>query len=136
VHDSLISCLVTETDIAGGEHWNTRYGVINVSYVNAVPAFLGLEELFVPGSEFVNVLSCAAMEQLRLTGAEYVKYGGISELEETELHRFTISPSGFCLHFDARTVDSGPVQVLLPWSRLESVVDRNGPLAPILSKKR
>ncbi len=136
VHDSLISCLITDMDIAGGDHWNMRYESINAGYVNGVPSFLGLEELFIPGSGFVSVLSDAAIEQLRLAGAEYVKYGGISGLEEDMLYRFTISPAGFCLHFDARTVDTRSMEVLLPWIKLESVVDRNGPVAPIWSKKR
>lgn len=139
VHDSLVSCLITSYEFTGGAHGNSSYEVLNVGYRNGAPAILHLEDLFKPGSNFLRLLSNAGMEQMRLAGVAHAEDGSISELNESMLNHFTLSPKGFALHYAPYEVGpyaAGPVDIVIPWKRLESVLWWDGPLAPIWKGKK
>jgi hypothetical protein len=139
VHDSLVSCLIERWDFTGGAHGNSYFEVMNAGYVTGSPKMLMLDKLFIPGSDYLRVLSAAGIEQLRLAEAPYVLDGSITELKDNLLLHFTLSPKGFRLHYAPYEVGpyaGGPLEITIPWKKLESIIDRNGPLAPVLPKKK
>ncbi len=138
-HDRLVSCLVEGWEYTGGAHGNMYYEVVNFGYVGGSPMLLSPEDLFLPGSDYLRVLSDAGMEQLRRAEAPYVVDGSITRLNEDLLQHFTLSPKGLRLHFAPYEVGpyaGGPVEVTIPWKEVETIIDPDGPVWPLLKTNK
>lgn len=139
VHDHLISSLIERWEFTGGAHGDLYFEVLNAGYVNGTPKILTLEDLFIRESDYKRVLSAAGIELLRSAEAYYIIDGTITELNERLLLNFTVTPKGLSLHYAPYEVGpyaGGPTEITIPWKKLESIVNRDGPLAPILPKKK
>lgn len=94
---------------------------------------LQLEELFLPESDYLGVLS----EQSILIISEdgYMDWPEGAAPEPDNYRNWNITPEGILISFDPYQVAAyaaGPQQALVPYAVLESMIDREGPLDVLL----
>lgn len=95
---------------------------------------LALSDLFLPSSNYLEVISNYCSEELRKRniGFEAFSQGAGPTLEN--YHNWNITTDGLTITFDEYQVAAyaaGPQSVVMPYSALQAVIDLQGPLAGI-----
>jgi hypothetical protein len=116
--------------IDGAAHPTTHSRVVN--YDLEAGANVMLEQLFLPGSNFLDLIAnyCIAQLKTREIGFEAFSSGAQPLLEN--YGNWNITPDGLMITFDEYQVAAyaaGPQEVVVPYTELKSVIDPNGPLA-------
>jgi Protein of unknown function (DUF3298) len=94
---------------------------------------LGLSELFLPGTDYLEVISRYCLDDLKRQGVLEWKEGALPAPENYQ--RWNITPDGLLISFDEYTVApyaAGPQAVLVSYEVLGQLIDPGGPLAPFL----
>ena len=96
---------------------------------------LALGDLFVPGSNYLEVIANYCIAELsKQPGFEGPFADGAKPTPEN-YRNWNITPDGLLITFDMYQVApgaSGPIQVLVPYSQLEGVLDRQGVLGSFI----
>ncbi len=114
--------------IEGAAHPNTHSRT--VTYDLQAGADISLDQLFMPGSDYLKILSDYSLAQLKPKIADLFT-AGLDPIPSNYLS-WNITPDGLLLTFDAYQVAAyalGPQQVTIPYGELKLVIDPHGPLA-------
>jgi hypothetical protein len=91
---------------------------------------LGLDDLFLSGSNYLEVLSTYCLEDLARQGVLAWEEGVQPAPENYQ--RWNVTPEGLLVSFDEYTVApyaAGPQAVVVPYALLKEIIDAGGPLA-------
>jgi hypothetical protein len=94
---------------------------------------LGLSELFLPGTPYLEVISRYCLDDLKRQDVLEWEEGILPAPENYQ--RWNITPDGLLISFDEYTVApyaAGPQAVVVPYDVLRELIDPEGPLAPFL----
>jgi hypothetical protein len=114
--------------IEGAAHPNTHSRT--VTYDLQAGADISLDQLFKPGSDYLQNLSNFCLTQLKPKIPDLFA-AGLDPIPSNYLS-WNITPAGLLLTFDAYQVAAyalGPQQVTIPYGELKVVIDPHGPLA-------
>ena len=117
------------TYIQGAAHPGTHSRT--VTYDLEAGADVRLEQLFLPGSDYLGTISryCIAQLETRDIGFEAFSQGAQPVMEN--YGSWNITPDGLLITFDEYQVAAyaaGPQVVVVPYAELQSVIDPTGPL--------
>lgn len=93
---------------------------------------LSLEELFQPGSAYLETLSTYCLDDLAAQGTLAWEEGALPKAENFQ--DWNLTPGGLEIMFDEYQVApyaAGPQKVLIPYERLKEVMNPEGPLAKL-----
>jgi hypothetical protein len=118
----------------GGAH--PYLNIMTVNYDLAQSRQVALSELFLPNSNYLDVIANYCIAELRKqpVGSDPVFSKGAAPLPEN-YDGWNITPDGLLITFDAYQVApgaSGPVKILIPYSELQTVINPQGPLAGVI----
>lgn len=91
---------------------------------------LGLSDLFLPGTDYLEVLSSYSLEDLKQQGVLTWEEGALPEPQNYQ--SWNITPEGLRISFDEYAVApyaAGPQVVVVPYAVLADVIDPEGSLA-------
>jgi hypothetical protein len=129
---NLVSVFFREfTYSAGAAHPNQVTFVLN--YDLAAGKSLSLEDLFQPGSDFLSVLSNYSIADLQKRDISSWSDGAGPKLENFK--SWSIEQQGLRITFDPYQVAAyamGPQEVFVPYTELQSIIDKQGPLAGLV----
>jgi hypothetical protein len=94
---------------------------------------LGLDELFLPGTGYLELLSSYSLDELSRRGVLEWDDGALPAPENYQ--RWNITPDGLLISFDEYTVAAyaaGSQSVVVPYAVLQEFLDPEGPLAPFV----
>ena len=103
-----------------------------ITYDLSAGRVLALEELFQPGSAYLETLSTFCLEDLAARGTLAWEEGALPKAENFQ--DWNLTPGGLEIMFDEYQVApyaSGPQTVLIPYERLKDVMNPEGPLAKL-----
>lgn len=115
----------------GGAHGNHHHRAFNLQLTDGAVRPVALADLFIPGSDYLAVLSAHVLDDLRRQEAYDVVEGTITELTEDDLAVFTLSPAGIGFAFAPYQVGpyaQGSFFVTVP---LEVIADHAAPGTPL-----
>ncbi len=115
----------------GAAHPNSYSLTLN--YDLAAGQELSMEQLFVPGSSYLEMMAVYCKSQLNLRNIAFFEAGADPVLEN--YRNWNITTKGLLISFDPYQVAAyaaGPQTVLIPYSNLQAIIDNTGPLAGIL----
>ena len=101
------------------------------TYDLEVGKFLSLRELFLPGSNYLYIISDYCLMSIKTTGLVYIEEYGVKPTFDN-YRNWNIAAEGILITFDRYQVSSysaGPFFITVPYSELQSVIDPQGPLA-------
>ncbi|RMF60527.1 MAG: DUF3298 domain-containing protein [Calditrichaeota bacterium] len=127
----LISLLISISEYTGGAHGNLRFRTLNYTSIERNFRELTLNELFLPNSNYVDILSRLCVNDLKIQGASLITSQQVKTFSESDFSEFTINPAGLTIYFAPYEVGAyaeGPYQVFIPFNLLKDVIDWNGPL--------
>ena len=119
------------TYIMGAAHPFSYNSTLNYDLSNE--RTLQLEELFLPGSDYLGVLSTQCIQIISETG--YMDWPEGAAPTSENYRNWNITPDGILISFDPYQIAPGavgPQQALVPYTALESMIDRNGPAGVFL----
>lgn len=96
---------------------------------------LALAELFVPGSDYLKVISQYCIGQLRTRDIDFADFEAGAAPTPDNYRNWNISADGLMITFDEYQVGpyaAGPQVVTIPYAALAQWVQPNGPLAPFV----
>lgn len=103
-----------------------------INYDLSEGRLLTLEELFQPGSAYLETLSAFCLEDLAARGVLAWEEGALPKAENFQ--DWNLTPGGMEIMFDEYQVApyaAGPQTVLIPFERLKDVMNPEGPLAKL-----
>jgi hypothetical protein len=104
-----------------------------LSYDLAQEKTLQLEELFLPGSDYLDVLSTQSIQIISENG--YMDWPEGAAPTSENYRNWNVTPDGILISFDPYQIAPGavgPQQALVPYSALQPMIDPAGPLASFL----
>jgi Protein of unknown function (DUF3298) len=119
------------TYVMGAAHPFSYSSTLN--YALEEERILQPEELFLPGSDYLDVLSAQSIQIISTDG--YLDWPEGAAPEPDNYRNWNITLDGILISFDPYQIAPyavGPQQALVPYAALESLIDREGPLAPFL----
>jgi hypothetical protein len=105
----------------------------SLNYDTGAVRMLELGDLFVPGADYLEVLSQYCLEDLESQGVLEWEEGALPLPENFQ--RWNLDARGLLISFDAYTIApyaAGPQSVLVPYEELRDVADPEGPLGRFL----
>ncbi|MDX9864201.1 MAG: RsiV family protein, partial [Anaerolineaceae bacterium] len=105
-----------------------------LNYDLAKEKTLQLDELFLPGSDYLGVLSTQSIQIISENG--YMDWPEGAAPEPENFRNWNITPDGILITFDPYEIAPyavGPQQALVPYTALENMIDPDGPLGIFLS---
>jgi hypothetical protein len=129
--EEIVSLFSSIWEYTGGAHGNTRFYSTNYWVKNGSAKILTLSDLFLPESEYLEVLSDHSIKDLRKQGASFVKNGQLKTIEEEEFGAFWIKPQFLGFAFHPRflgAANEGSYVVRIPYGVLSQMIDPRGPL--------
>jgi hypothetical protein len=124
-----ISVLFSFSSYIGGAHPNTNTKSFNYDLNRGSP--VNLADLFIPGSNYLNVISGYSIRELKkVETTDHVESGAGPKIEN--FHSWNITPFGLQITFDAYQVGpyaAGAHGVVVPYSLLKPVIKPDGLLA-------
>lgn len=95
---------------------------------------LNLEQLFLPGADYLSRVAAYCMTQLSLRDISYSEQGALPTVEN--YRNWNITAEGLMITFDMYQVAAGaagPQVVVVPYAQLNGLIDTQGPLSGILN---
>ena len=126
--DDLISVRGSNWHYTGGAHGNSYDFNLNYWWYNGKAKELSLSDLFDPQKKWRSTVGRYIRQNLKKQGASWPPKTDPEAVKTT----FTFSPSGVEFHYAPYAVGSyaeGYYHVLVPYSVLQPVLDKTGPLA-------
>jgi hypothetical protein len=106
-----------------------------VTYDLEAGADVRLEQLFQPGSDYLNTIANYCIAQLKTRDIGFEAFSSGADPLPENYGSWNITPEGLLITFDAYQVAAyaaGPQEVVVPYAELKSVIDPHGPLAQFL----
>lgn len=119
------------TYVVGAAHPASYSSVLN--YDLREEKSLSLDELFLPGSDYLGVLSEQSIQRIRENG--YIEWPDGAAPDPVNFQVWNITPEGVLITFDPYQVApyaAGPQQALVPYAALQSMIDPDGPLGRLI----
>jgi hypothetical protein len=133
----LVSFYYTISTFTAGAHPLTVTDPRTYILESGKPRRLKLGDLCRKGSDYRAAVNSFVMgELLKNSRAEWVQNGQVKELTKEQMEDFVVTPTALTWLFDAYAMGPyavGAFQVKAPFAELSDVLDRNGPLKPLLS---
>jgi hypothetical protein len=98
---------------------------------------LSLENLFTPGSKFLEPISAACIEDLKAKGVLSWEEGALPKEENYQV--WNVTPDGLLITFDDYQVApyaAGPQAVTISYEKLKDIIRSEGPLAVFIHSDR
>lgn len=117
--------------LVGGAHPNNFSGILN--YDLAQERILTLDELFLPGSDYLQTLSDESVQVLNATG--FMDFPAGAAPDPLNYQMWNVTPQGILITFDPYQVApyaAGPQQALVSYAALAGLIDPDGPLGAFL----
>ncbi len=117
--------------VTGAAHPNQYAVALNLDVANG--KVLALSDLFNPGTDYLKAVSDYCLADLKKQGRLEWDSGALPKAEN--YHSWNITSDGLLISFDPYQVTSyamGPQSVTIPYVALKDVLNRSGPLAPLL----
>ena len=130
--DQLISVLFSVDGYVMGAAHPFHYAH-SLNYDTNAVRMLELEDLFLPGTDYLDVLSRYGLDDLERQGVLEWEEGALPLPENFQ--RWNLTTRGLLISFDEYTVApyaAGPQSVVIPYEVLRDVADPDGPLAQFL----
>ena len=105
----------------------------SLNYATGSVQMVELDDLFLPGSDYLGALSRYSLDDLERQGVLEWEEGALPQPENFQ--RWNLTDQGLLISFDAYTIApyaAGPQSVLIPYEVLRNVADPDGPLAQFL----
>jgi hypothetical protein len=121
------------TYIQGAAHPGTHSRT--VTYDLEAGADVRLEQLFLPGSDYLGTIARYCIAQLERRDIGFEAFSDGAQPVSENYGSWNITPDGLLITFDEYQVAAyaaGPQEVAVPYAELQSVIDPNGPLKAIL----
>ena len=119
---------------AGAAHGNQNTETLNF---NLHPTkLLQLKDLFLPESDYLRLISKYCIQDLLSQGTPTPEEG--ASPEEKNFKSFLITANSLDFVFDPYQVDcyaAGTKEVSIPYKEMQDILDRKGPLAPLLGSE-
>lgn len=128
---SLVSIAETLYVYTGGAHPNTGLAAYTLAAEDDRVRILDLKDLFLPGVDYLALLSPFVVNALLEQGAQWVVDGHVDGFTKDDLSVVTVSPAGLRFGFEPYTVGpyaQGILYVTVPFESLKAVIDPEGPL--------
>jgi hypothetical protein len=96
---------------------------------------LTLEQLFLPSSDYLGIISAFCIDKLQASEFGPVFSEDGAQPDKKNYRNWNITVDGLLITFDEYQVApyaAGPQQVLIPYSEMQSIIDPQGPLAAYL----
>ncbi len=130
--DGLLSILYTVADYwSGAAHPNQYARVLNFNLI--VGQEIALADLFLPGSNFLQVISDYCVADLKNQDRLMFEAGALPTTDNYQ--NWNITPQGLLISFDPYQVGPyamGPSSVTIPYTDLKQILNPAGPLAPLM----
>lgn len=129
--DNVISMMQEIYGYTGGAHGNTWYAPINLLLSSSGASRFGLDDIFLKGSGWERKVSELIIEDLRKQEAAWIIQGEVTEVDPSQLDRFTVSPAGIDFYFGPYEMGcyaEGTYVAFLPWAALEGFIETSGPV--------
>jgi hypothetical protein len=98
-------------------------------------AFLSLDQLFLPGVDFLGPISAFCITELATRDIAFEMFSGGANPTTDNYRNWNIAPDGLLITFDEYQVAAyaaGPQTVVVPYTQLSVIIDPVGPLAYLL----
>lgn len=118
--------------VAGAAHPNQYAVTLNLDVANG--KVLALSDLFNPGSDYLKAVSDYCLADLKKQDRLEWDTGALPKAEN--YRSWNITQDGLLISFDPYQVTSyamGPQSVTIPFTALKEILNRTGPLAPLLN---
>jgi hypothetical protein len=119
--------------IEGAAHPGTHSRT--VTYDMQAGADVRLEQLFRPGSDYLETIANYCIAQLETRDIGFEAFSSGAQPVPENYGSWNITPDGLLITFDEYQVAAyaaGPQEVVVPYAELQSVIDPHGPLATFL----
>jgi len=119
--------------IDGAAHPNTHSRTVNYDLETGTD--LSLDQLFLPGSNYLQVIANYCIAQLETRNIDFEAFASGADPTPANYSSWNITPDGLQINFDEYQVAAyaaGPQIVTVPYAELQSVIDPNGPLGNFL----
>jgi hypothetical protein len=119
--------------IDGAAHPTTHSRTVN--YDLEAGADLSLGQLFLPGSNYLQVIANYCVAQLQARDIGFEAFASGADPISANYSSWNVTPDGLQINFDEYQVAAyaaGPQIVTVPYAELQSVVNPNGPLQAFL----
>jgi hypothetical protein len=96
-----------------------------------------LEQLFLPGSDYLGTISAYCISKLQASEIGPVLIAEGAQPDAKNYRNWNITAHGLLITFDEYQVAAyaaGPQRVVVPYTELQSIIDPQGPLVGVLSK--
>jgi hypothetical protein len=106
-----------------------------VTYDLEAGADVRLEQLFLPGSDYLEGIANYCIAQLSTRNIGFESFSSGAQPVPENYGSWNITPDGLLITFDEYQVAAyaaGPQEVVVPYAELKSVIDPHGPLAQFL----
>ena len=106
-----------------------------VTYDLQAGADVRLEQLFLPGSDYLETIANYCITQLETRDIGFESFSNGAQPVPENYGIWNLTPDGLLITFDEYQVAAyaaGPQEVVVPYAELQSVIDPNGPLAAVL----
>ena len=116
--------------IDGAAHPTTHTRVVN--YDLEAGADVTLDQLFLPGSNYLNMIANYCIAQLKTRNIGFEAFSDGAQPLPENYGNWNITPDGLLITFDEYQVAAyaaGAQEVVVPYAELKTVIDPHGPLA-------
>jgi hypothetical protein len=99
--------------------------------------FVTLDQLFLPGSDYLGTISAYCIAKLQASEIGPVLFAEGAQPTADNYRNWNITADGLLISFDEYQVAAyaaGPQLVTVPYSELTAIINQQGPLAGVLSK--
>jgi hypothetical protein len=120
-------------NIEGAAHPNTHSRT--VTYNLEAGADVRLEQIFLPGSDYLGTIANYCIAQLKTRDIGFDAFSSGADPLPENYGSWNVTPDGLLITFDPYQVAAyaaGPQEVVIPYAELKSIIDPQGPLAQFL----
>ena len=119
--------------IDGAAHPTTHSRVVN--YDLEAGEDVMLEQLFLPGSNYLDIIANYCIAQLKTRNIGFEGFSSGAQPLSENYGNWNVTPDGLLITFDEYQVAAyaaGPQEVVVPYAELKSVIDPHGPLVQFI----
>lgn len=130
----MVSLRALVSQYAGGAHGNYGYRTVTARLQDDRVHEVALADWFRADAAWAEVLCPAVFEALKEDGAGWIENGDMTEITVDDLSLWTVTPEGLTFTFEPYRMGcyaEGTHEILIPWTMLDPLVDREGPFADL-----